>query len=341
MLEWVPPPDGPIELITVYDFERAADTLGVPRPSECSTDQSRDGYRDNLFVAGRRDGVLLPRLMVEVTEEPVALADSFGIEICEVAGAVEPNTPGDLVLQVTTDVDDVDRAVHGDPAWSERLTTAEYAGVMFYDWGDGIDTTFGERTPARPVGTAGQLAFVDQIVIRTRERAQLEVYLDAPGQSVLERRHVREAVALLEGSGAHSFVLTEGAYFFDPVGLLGEIASPESIEDIEADRADLLLGWHLLGLGASLDDVGDPVLVVVMAHSSNEEAEENVQRFTALVNSGTSLRAGVPWSEFLTLEDVAVEGSYLTARLHAVEDRPPLSMALNALFSRDSLFMIE
>ena len=57
-------------------------------------------------------------------------------------------------------------------------------------------------------------------------------------------------------------------------------------------------------------------MVMVLAHSDSESAEENVGLLRQRIETGYSYRLQRPWAEMVDTMEISAEGSALIARLH-------------------------
>lgn len=339
LLRWVPADvDGPI---VVTDLARARDAAGITPPVD-----DDDASRYLIEVAGGPvdpDGRVLPAApSVGLDASPFDLdawRQAFGFAPPDVLAAVEAGSPPGMitVYRVPVPGDVIVEAAVTDPDWFDRVTPATHAGIAFLDWGRDGEVDLSRAGGPRPLGRGGQLAAVDGVAIRTVMRDSMERALEAgaTGRSIVDQPEVAQVVAALDGIGVHGLVLVAGAVF-PVVDLVADDAVPVA-ESLLADGL-VLVRPTWLGAGTALVD-GVRLDVVVLQHADPASAAENAERFTAIVERGTSLTSGEPWRDRLTLRSVTVDGTLVVAELEVEPTRR--GVWLEALYTRDSLYWID
>ncbi len=224
------------------------------------------------------------------------------------------------IIDGSLDGGDVDRAVRGDPNYRDRLEVAEREGVNYYTWGAEAAADLARRSAARPVGRGGQLAVVDGRVIWTFNEAEMVSALDAHAgrsPSLADYEEFRLLVASLEAAGAYSAVLSDAPPAAQDVVRLASGRRPAAAAEAQRmlEEAGFLLPYTAFALGAALGEDGLPRAVVVLVHTDESTARENAVRFESIIEEGTSLFTGRPWSDTATVESATANGRVMVARL--------------------------
>jgi hypothetical protein len=104
-----------------------------------------------------------------------------------------------------------------------------------------------------------------------------------------------------------------------------------------ADAPNLLEPFVGFGSGLTLDS-DDPNVVLAYVHADDETAQANAEPLRELLQEGTSLRTGEPWSVLFTVDTIRTDGPTLVARLGLGTGGRP-GLAHDIVHARDSLAM--
>lgn len=327
--------DGPY-LVTLTNFEQAREAFGYSSASTCATEESLQRYGDEVTLMTQELGFAGTVLFFDMGRDFRAPDREFGIRLCEItmtADNLSSNFGTFLVLRVTSQLDDIDSAIRQDSVWSDLLTSSQTEDGVLYDWGS--TSTPERQSTMRPIRVGGQLFVRNDIVIRSDQGATMDAYLAGAGRLV-DQPHAREVTASLERRGAVQIMLSNEPY---TVGDQPAVA-PAEIETFRA-RDGGLAPWELLGIGLAPDDQAEPRAVVTIAHASEQEARENLDRLSRTVSAGSSLVRPAPWSDVIEIVDIELDGVMVHATLDRVDDRAPFGILLQALFTKDSLFALH
>ena len=204
----------------------------------------------------------------------------------------------------------------------------EYGGISFYSW-SGEDVGQFESRFRPPAfgqgGKGGRIAVQDKYVFRTIKTDGMKALIDASRGRHPSLANVEEFRLLAVG-------LSELA----PIAmLLGDIdhgvkdrgqamdaflpleATQEDLKRLESalEKMVLLRRYQAAATGIGWDTHG-PYMVMVLAHSDSESAEENVGLLRQRIETGYSYRLQRPWAEMVDTMEISAEGSVLIARLH-------------------------
>jgi|GEM_PF-2337333 len=321
-------PDGGEFLVSLTDFERGFEQFDFDLASSCSSER----YVDRLFQIDREVGLAGPEFLSLMFRDPDDLANSFGIEWCDIQAAADAGFASGTYLVVETDPVDIADIVETEPVWSSQLRTESTDTGVLYDWGSDIDT---ERiSGVRPLGRGGQLHVSDNVVVRSAAPEAMDAFLDASAQQVSDIDCATEAIGYLERQGAFSIAVTNIADTPD----LFDVLNKGDLDGFDGG----LLRWDVLGLGARLDESGTQRLDVVVSHRSEADADENLARLRDLVATGTNPAETISWSEVYRIDSSEVVGTQVQMTLsNAIEDRPLMRLTLNWILARVSLFAVE
>jgi nucleotide-binding universal stress UspA family protein len=302
------------EFVLLNDYEEAKEQIDV---------QGGDA-RDKLARLTIDGGISPSELVQAVGRDEDALRDELGIAVAKIDRELTAGNPPDSILVLDGDVDreKVDSATARDDAWSDLRKERSFAGQDYYAW-DGEDLHVERITPVRRLGRGGRLAVDPPLAVWTNTDAAMEASLEASAgdeRSLADDREISKVVDAVRDADAYAMVLTD------------QPPSP----GVDTGGPQPLLTPSRLALGAAAAD-GDPELVVVLAQETAADAKENAQRLRSIVEEGTSVVGGRPWSELLRIDDITTEGNLVIGRFGA--DTPRIW--LQAVLARDSLLATE
>jgi hypothetical protein len=310
--------------VVVADHAAARAAVGVERPGDDATD---DEILDHILELSLRAEIGFPTITdLEQTHDQAAFRDELGFDAADldaVARAGEP--PEQLEVFVGEIVrDDVAAAVESDPIWSDELATAEHADVEYWTWFDDGELDVERQSASRRLGQSLRIAVLDDgIVLSTRTTPTMEAALDVAAgdaDSLADDEELGALADRLDELGAIAALFTDQAW------------SAEQSDD----GPEPLVPWTALASGVTLDDDGEPVLVFLLAHADEGDADENAERLEAILDDGVSALTRTPWSELLQSPEVSVDGRVVALR--AEIDGPRAPFWQQVVLARDSLF---
>ena len=202
----------------------------------------------------------------------------------------------------------------------------EYAGQRYLAWGDQwqMHLALREALPAFDhFGRGGLFVFTDEHVLRSNWAEDVEWMIDASwgDNSLGERAEFAEVAAAADELGLFALVLTDATQ--GGVGaaeLIESFRGHDRFDDIEdawtTDEGEIALRpYSVWGAGSGVDDEG-AFTAVILAHSSEEAAAENVGRLEERLATGSSVWREQTWSEMFSKVAVSSDGAVLTAKLY-------------------------
>lgn len=230
----------------------------------------------------------------------------------------------------------------------------EHRGVTHYGWGEDYarDTAMEFAPPAFDrSGRGGRLAVLDEYVLHTFGSTEMRALIDVNLNEVPSLADVEEFRLLAGGMSeleAYVMLLTDGSggydmsvegiakSFFDGTPSQSEIE--EQKQRLTEVGGPLLRPFDAYATGAGIDENG-PYMALTLVHADDASAEENAGLLGRKIGEGTSLYAGLPWSESIDIEtsEVRAEGRVLTAKLRGDMFR----YWLDWVIQRDGLIMHE
>jgi hypothetical protein len=109
------------------------------------------------------------------------------------------------IARTTRSIEQIDAAVTTNEQWSGELTVTTEGEATVYAWGEDYMGDLRRSSPGRLQGVGGQLAVVDDLVIRTHGRQELDPALAAIAgaePSLADSPEIAETVGVLQEQGA-------------------------------------------------------------------------------------------------------------------------------------------
>ena len=224
------------------------------------------------------------------------------------------------------------------------LQELEHRGVKFYSWGDSdksnIDKIF--APPAfDSIGRGSPIAVLEEYVFRAIRIKALKLLIDASLGLVPTLADEEEFWLLAQAMhrlGAYSALFSNQTQGLEAT-LEGFDEQDRSHVRSLLETTPILRPYLDLGTGVAEDRDG-PYMVVVLVHSEEGAAKENVTLLRRRLEEASSLLTPQPWSEFFDAARVEVrsEGRVLQAKLPIL--RSP-NIWLEFFFQRDPLLLHE
>jgi hypothetical protein len=230
----------------------------------------------------------------------------------------------------------------------EAPEETERNGVKFYSWGEDLWVDVQKRfaPPAfDQLGRGGRIAVLDEYVFRTVETPGMRNLIDTSlgrRDSLAEVEDFQLLAGGLDELNAYSGFMTDKTQSLDETltNLLAESAFTQ--EDVTSVRArleeePLLKPYDVFATGAGRDERGQ-YMAVVLVHSSEGAAEENVELLRRRIEEAQSLLINQPWSDFFEGMDIRSDGVVLLGKLWGERTA---NLWLQLIFNRDPLLLHE
>jgi hypothetical protein len=248
------------------------------------------------------------------------LADELGIRARDVERDVAAGDPPEdlTILEGSIDAGKVEAAVEADDNFSDLLETARHAGERYYTWGSGrVDPR--RRTPLRPLGIGGNLAVDPPYATWSDTAASVEASIDAvagDAPSLADDRDLMAVADALQHQDAYAAFLS-----------VSEVAPGAA-----TGGPTPLAPYEAIATGPSLAGKGRHEIVIALAYADATTAKAQADRLQTIAEDGTSV-SGAPWSELVTIDDIAVDGRLVVGRFRTEKPR----LWIDLVFRRDSL----
>ncbi|MBT5774162.1 MAG: hypothetical protein HOH95_07270 [Dehalococcoidia bacterium] len=199
----------------------------------------------------------------------------------------------------------------------------EHSGQRYLAWGDQwqFHLDLREGLPAfDQFGRGGLFVFSDEHVVRAHWFEDIEWMIDASrGENSLgERAGFGEVATVADELGLFTLVLTDVTQDLAMASkMIGDGSGRRSVVDgWTPDEGEVLLRqYSAWGAGSGVDEEG-AFTAVILAHSSEEAAAENVGRLEERLATGSSVWRELAWSELFSRVEVSSDGVVLTAKLY-------------------------
>lgn len=345
------------QIVLFSDIDRAAEQFSYVRRCD-DADVATDTVAELTFPKVE-DGLIHPFALVP-TEWNRAVLDNesmraeLGFGVCDIDAYAE-DVSADIIERPlvvrTSRLADIDAVVRNEPRWSDELVATQTGSATTYVWGDDPLATDPERTSGvRPLGRGGSL-HVDperNLVLRTIDPVGIDGSLRAgeQGRSLADDEWATLILAAADEAGAHTVVLVRPL----PASLVAVTAAGSSLLDGDelGEALEVLDGVPLskpavwMAGAWSLTSDGDLQILVLAAHTSEDEAAANVEALGSALNEGASVVSGQPWRNTFGTFDLEQRGRVVVATsIRTPEVAVPPAAMLTAVFQRDVLFAFD
>ena len=226
----------------------------------------------------------------------------LGFDLRDVHRSAEAGVPPNVLEVVQGDFDPNKTALAlAACAECEAPEETERRGTKFYSWGEDLVVDV-QKILAPPafdrLGRGGRIAVLDEYVFRTLETGGMEALIDArrgDRSSLAGVDDFRALAAGLDEQNAYSGLLTDMTQSFDETlrDILDGADITFSREEQARQRATLeeeplLRPYEAFATGAGRDNRGQ-YMVVVLVHSSDRAAQQNVELLRRRIEESQSL----------------------------------------------------
>ncbi len=319
--------------VRTADLRQASEAAGLQVPGSASREEVTPwvlALSGRPAPAGDSSPVVVPwpesfNLQAASPEE---FAELLGFSVVDVGAFVEASAPP---LSFTTVVGEDDLTPSDDLVeLQEGIVTDRDAEDLQQDLGDpSAASRIG--VPVRVAGGAGRVAFGPSTPM-------LRSWLDG-ATSLADDAGLASVAAALDERDVASAVLMPVQTGGDPIveSLDGRV-TPDQAKQLEDDLGDQLPEQSFdavaVGWGAQGDD---PTADVAYHFASAEYAERAAPVLQDAYAEGSSASTRMPYSDFLSVDDVTTDGPVVTVGVTAVEERRA-GFLLDAFQQRDLLF---
>lgn len=326
--------EGDAPLIFTGDLTRASEIAGLNRPTDADSDEVNAWVAD-LTAAPDPDKTVrvfvpLPVALLPWESPPADMDAQVGWSVVDVESFVALTQPPEHFLVVSGDFDD--------DTLDEDLSEVE-GGVVTDVEGADLEQNLLEPTAFSRVGAPTRLAEDDGRIAASSTTDAVRDWLDGEVSLADDEGYADVATALDEHE-VYAAVLSAVQTGIDPAGLiLGSQGSAEELQALREQLEDELpeASYDTVGIGWSADDQG-PLVATAYHFASEDDAENSADALRELYESGTSVESQRPYSDYLTVENVEVQGSVVVVTSQPAED-VAIDFAYQALLQRDLLFI--
>lgn len=240
----------------LIDYNAMLRRGGYEAPDDC---RSLPSYRQAVAQANRAVGFVSAPAIQGLFDGEQDWDRHLGLRYCEIGGTAHFFNSTVVVYATDVDVEVVAQRLEDE---EQRPTQVTALGPhQVYDWGDGFDADQGQA-----VTTAG-------IVASTNFRQDAEEVALLPQGSMWDLPDVAGVTTRLAEQEALSVELRS--------------VGPGSRSGAQSFRP-----WSLLGIGGGVDEEGQVILIVAMAHTTEQDAALNAERFEAVLSNDADRLCG-------------------------------------------------
>jgi hypothetical protein len=325
--------EGEAPMILVGDLDRASKLAGSERPADADSDQVVPWISD--LTASGGDGqsrvfVPLPDVLLPFNATPSDMEAEVGWSVVDVDSFVALTQPPEQMLVVSGDFDE--DTLSGDLSEVED-------GIVTDIVGEDHEQNVTDPTAFSRVGAPTRFAVDDGRIAASSDTQAIRDWL-AGGEALADDDAYAGIAQALDRSEVYAAVIARAPSGIDLSSLdLGEEVSAEQVERLVQQLEEELpeASFDTVGIGWSVDDQG-PLVTTAYHFESEDDAVANINALRERYESGTSIQAQRPFSDFLEVEDVQNEGSAVLVTTRPAGDGR-VDFAYRALLSRDSLFV--
>ncbi len=288
LLEWLQPPQQPLDAVYLVDLRRAARQLGI-RP-DCANDDATSEYLVETYEGTNH----FPYAWRDAREGAVAYEVEFGLSLCDVAAAADARSPrAPYAWLVESPPTQIVSALESDPSWSMELEPVPHDDYDVFRWGDSPIGDLSRVSAARPGGYGGQVVVANDVFVRSNNERELDALLDAQAADTTldDYESVRELLGYMEATGAHSVLLFRALEVEAPFAVSATVwPSLAELDKAIPTRPKLApYEFFALVIGAS---GADDLFTLAVLNTEEIEAVDNTARLQAVMEKGLRIEGG-------------------------------------------------
>ena len=218
---------------------------------------------------------------------------------------------------------------------NELLEQDSYSGVQYYRWGEQGregDIDLSAKTAVRHLGRRHILALVDDYVLWVTTTDDLKVIINCYKGVNLCLANVEEFQLLAQGLTqlrvytAEFTARTQSLHFILTVSGMASSISPEEADELR--NSPILEPYRAISTAIGIDERGH-FLGIVLAHSDDNAAEENVKLLRSRLEQTSSLFSSEMWGDLIETAEIESQGKLTLARLYGISREHVWSFVLN------------
>jgi len=226
-------------------------------------------------------------------------------------------------VQSQFDEEELENAVRTGPL-NDVLDVISYKGHEFYSWGEDGELFLSQRSILRPTGKGYRLVLLDDCLYWISWTEGIKEVIDCYENNIDSLADKDEYQSL---AGALEELDTVNAFFSSESQSVSSVKewhnqSPHSFDDeqnqrfLEAtDGSVLLKPYKALATGAGFDEQGF-YLAIVLLHSNDDLARDNVTLLESRINQFQSVWRGVQWTNLVESVEIQGKGKLTLAKLY-------------------------
>jgi hypothetical protein len=337
LLDAVPDSSEARQLIVLNDYEALRKLAGEDAPKDPAAVAE---YRRKVLVSGN---AAMPSHISGLGQyfDPHLWVAQAGFHGGQVDADIQTGRPPNDVeaLLGRFDASAIDAAIDKDASpLRSVLTRTSREGATLYVWGEDNKVDVKNRSVLRPLGRGERLALKGNTLFWAHSTPPINDMIDAAAgkkPSLADTADIKALLGELSKQSIYTAMLSNEVLTPD---LMDVVAKEPSVvkEARDASFKEALKPYTMLGIGYGRDAEG-PYSVLVLQHSSEALAQENLTKLKAKIDNGRSALTQTAWRELITKYDASANGVFVTAKMRTVSP----AMLGTTFFNRDSLLVRE
>lgn len=316
-------------LIVTGDVDAASGLADLGRPDDPSSPAVAE-WVSGLTASSQQGAsgvfVPLPEALVPVAGPPTAMQDLVGWSVIDVASFAAVGSPPDDFAVIS--------GSFSDDTLPSNLKEVDDGIVTDREGEDGeVDLT--APSPLSRVGVPTRLAQQGDRIAYSASTDKVRGWLD-DGASLADDDALRALAQSLDDSKVYAAVIAPavpGDGLLEDGGARQQASGPRDKTDKLVPQAS----FDAVGIGWAADNDG-AVVSAAYHFASDDTAESAAAELRELFTAGSSIVSGKPISDYLTVEDVRVDGPTVVVATRPA-DGAPLDMLYRAIHTGDTPFI--
>jgi hypothetical protein len=318
------------ELVMITELNRIRRQFGIATPEDASDPAQEQIFINALVAHVVPFGVVAPPFLTGIYRFGGITVHERYLGFRRLDQAILAGTSSLLYEAVSGrfDPEAAERAI-SECADCPPPVREQFEQVPYYSWGEDFEARLSRRLapPAfDTLGRGGRVVVTEQYVFRTvwTEGIQQMIAAWRLGGSLRDSESFQQMAQGFARSNAYNLYITDRTQGPEmasrALASAREARDPDQLRMVEAAWSPppgvaVLEPYILPGAGLGRDSAGEPFTAIVLVHTTEQAANDNVELLRRRVAEARSARADKPWSEVFSSAEIAAEGVVLVAAL--------------------------